>query len=270
MKKSSKPFQRHPKEYDKKIKYSLGYDLEKLYKIAVSELALQQTKRDQIISLYVTICTFLIPISFSIAALADFRPFIFLVLGAIGFVLTEVVARYRHYKEVYWITSITITILTGFDKKDLSKEIIQEAFYRCLEKKGKGVTKAYGSAIQNQTKRKRIHIWNHFKYGWRLKNSAETLLYSLIAGTASLMTGLFVALAIYNYAGLSADLVLAVALPSGLGAAIILFFYFYLVYVKRVFAIYKVLVDGLDSSFNSTFEKAWFLFTNEPSTPTNK
>lgn len=264
-KKEKKYFIHHEDEYDKKIKYALGYDLEKLYKIAVSELGLQQTKRDQIISLYVTICTFLIPISFSISALADFRPFIFLVIGLIGFLLTEVVARYRSYKEVYWITCITITILTGIDKKDLSKEIIQEAFYRCLKKKGKRVISYYGGFNPSNKEEGKINLKNHLKYGWHLKNSAETLLYCLIAGTASLMMGLFVCLAIYNYAGLPLDLSLAIGIPTGLGAGLILFIYFYLVYVRRVLSIYRVLVDGQDKSFNATFEKAWFLFTNERS-----
>ena len=76
-----------------------GVNLESLYKQCNEQLTLQQTKRDQIIGVYLSVAGFIIPsiLSMKLGMLATAAAFFLLYI--IGDVLCKVVVRYRIYKE---------------------------------------------------------------------------------------------------------------------------------------------------------------------------
>lgn len=67
------------KEYDINLKAeSSGVDLENLYSLANAELALQQSKRDQIITIYLAMFYFLLPFALSMESIGlQVKGFIF-------------------------------------------------------------------------------------------------------------------------------------------------------------------------------------------------
>lgn len=221
-------------------------DLNKLYELACKELALQQTKRDAIINLYLVIFSFLVPFIFS---LKDVSPLIKgLVLSSIGFIgiiFSIIAVRYRVYKEAYWITCATITQLGNLKPDMLTKANIQSLFYRCLEKKWKNniVDTGNGNCRFNRWK---IFTGNIF--------SAETLYFMILVliTVITLSLGCFISL---NQ--ISGNL--AVALIVSVLIALKMFWWQLWMYYHNLEKIYAVLVDGKESSFNYAFSKAWFL-----------
>ncbi len=219
--------------------------LKDLYSHAYDELALQQDKRDKIISLYLAICSFLLPISFSIENLKNIRGYLFIGIGVIGFMFCTIINRYRVYKEVYWLSCITITRLSRYNQQNYNRELVQGIFYDCLRKKGKRVLSCNGP---------RGFRWG--KFGLLLINSAETTYYLLVCLVSSLFVGL----------GLFSALT-PLALPVRIGIAVFAFLFFtllhYGLYCRKLFDVYRVLIDGRESSFNGAFGKAWFLYIYE-------
>lgn len=120
------------------IKDTKNYNLETLYEHTHSELSLQQSKRDQIITIYLALFSFLIPFSLSLSTVALWmKGLIFLVAGVIGVLFSFINVRYRVYKEVYWLSCQTITLLMNVKENSLNKQTIQRAFFYTLKKKGK-------------------------------------------------------------------------------------------------------------------------------------
>ena len=76
--------------YDKTQKKIVkNYDLKDLYEHTHSELSLQQNKRDQIISIYLALFSFLLPFVISIDGLAwKFKGLLFIFIGIIGLILS--------------------------------------------------------------------------------------------------------------------------------------------------------------------------------------
>ena len=118
-----------------KIKEEKDYDLDTLYEHTHSELSLQQSKRDQIITLYLALFSFMIPFALSLGSIGLWmKCLIFLVVGVIGVLFSFINVRYRVYKEVYWLSCQTLTVLMNVKKQELNKQTIQRAFFHSLHK----------------------------------------------------------------------------------------------------------------------------------------
>lgn len=220
----------------------LELDLAELYKEASKELALQQTKRDQIISLYLAIFSFLIPFALSIDILEwRTKGIIFLATAIVGILFSLVIVRYRVYKEVYWLCCQSITTMFSLRPEALTKQTIQSVFYETLRKRGKSYMKEKGGILV-------------FSKGLCVKKnlfSAESIYYFIHIFITCLIFGLSVGLILPF--GVVLNIVLAAA--SGLLLACPLAWKYFHECIK----VYQVLMDGMDDSFNETYKKAWFL-----------
>lgn len=222
-------------------------DLNLLYKQSNNELALQQSKRDQTISLYLAICTFFIPLVFSFDLSWRYKGIMFVALGIIGAMFALVIIRYRIYKEAYWLCSRTISQLMKYQSSDLKKDLIQATFYSSIEKRG-------STYVGDNNGKKYFKSWLYFK-----KNifSAETLLYLILVFIVSLISGLGVGLVVSSFW-------LIIGIAVGISVGIITFIFLLFKFFRQSEKVYSVLVDNKNSSFNSVFSKAWFLhFYNE-------
>lgn len=226
-------------EVDKSLlKNCPEFDINMMYERVFEELALQQTKRDQLITIYLAAFAFIVP---SLLGAQNINWLIngsiFIILGIIGLLFALIIIRYRKYKEVYWVCCRTLNVMMDMDKSEWKKENIQAVFYECLCKK----VKRY---IAN----------NKFKTFSFVKNnlfSGETLylvIHSIIAGC---VFGLGV--------GIVLPLSAALKIILGIAAGLILFLYAISVYFGTLKKIYTVCVDGMDASFNATYNDAWFL-----------
>lgn len=225
----------------KKHRKDSSVNLNQLYQQAHSELSLQQTKRDQTISIYLTLCTIIVPIILSTDYLQTFyKGMMFLVLGIIGLLLSTIIIRYKVYKDVYWICCQTISQLSNYPSEDIDKELVQGLFYQVLQKKGKKYVK---------TEKKQS--FRNFYFFTSNLFSAETLLYITMILIVSIVAGLGLALACMQSVLVSAII--------GICFGLLIFAYLLWRFFSNCKKIYKVLVDGEDDSFNYTFSKAWFL-----------
>lgn len=214
------------------------FDLASLYEQTHKELTLQQSKRDQIITLYLSIFSLLIPIAFSVEGFSDLnKGLIFIAVGSIGVIFSVITVRYRIYKEVYWLCCETITCMMNVKSERLNKDIVQSLFYRSLVKKGNNFCKN--------------GKWNSFLYCKKNLFSSETLHYLIII----LLTTVFFSLGIF----LTSPLKFCIALTISILLGVILIILLMISYFHNCIAVYAVLKDGLDKSFNKTFGKAWFL-----------
>lgn len=218
-------------------------NLEKLYEQACAELTLQQTKRDHIIHIYTLIFSFIVPLLSSLEQLsADMKGCIVLALTIVGLILAIIVVRYRVYKEVYWLTCISITQLKNLKKEALTKDNIQSVFYHCMVKKWSK------NIVSLDDKHKAFDHWRIFKGNIF---SAETLYYIII----SLLTSILFCVAIYLIVK-----PLTITYIILIGVAFLLMFGLLLhIYFRNLENVYKALVDGQSNSFNFAFGKAWFL-----------
>lgn len=226
-----------------KLKEKVEYDLGALYENAHSELSLQQSKRDQIITLYLAIFSFLIPFALSLSSLEwHYRGLIFVAAGIIGMLFALIIIRYRIYKEVYWLCCQSLTVLMNFKQEELDKKTVQAVFYQSLKKKGQGYI------ITDATGKKRFNKILFFK-----KNlfSSETIHFMIQAIITAIVLGLGVSLII------PLDLWISLTIGFLVGGAV--FGLLLLSYFSKCRAVYAVLADDKDSSFNSSFSKAWFL-----------
>ncbi len=233
------------KEYAKeKKKEAVEHDLNALYDRANAELALQQSKRDQIISLYLAVFTFLIPFAISLESVSwRIKGMIFLAVAAIGILFSLVVIRYRVYKEAYWLCCQSLTVMMNLREDELDKATVQAIFFQSMYKKGKGYV-----ITDEETGNKSFDKVKYFK-----KNlfSAETIHFIILAFITASMFGLSFGLV------LSLHMIVNVVLGAILGIAVLaglLSMYF-----SECCKMYAVLVDDKDSSFNQLFSKAWFL-----------
>ena len=224
---------------DGKLKDTPNYDLTALYERAHEELSLQQSKRDQIITIYLALFSFMIPFAMSAESLNwQSKGYIFLALGIIGILFSLIIIRYKVYKDVYWLCCKSLTVLNNYKNEEMDKATVQSVFYTCLKKSGK----------------KFLTDDNKFdSLGFFRKNlfSAETMHFMIQDTITSIIIGLGTALVL--------DLSTLVCVASGAVAGIIVFVLLLAEFFKKSRALYNVLIDGYDDSFNAAFSKAWFL-----------
>ena len=235
---------------ESKIKEKKDYDLPGIYEHAHSELSLQQSKRDQIITIYLALCSFLIPF-----ALGDtikevwMKGIIFIMVGIVGVLFSYIAVRYREYKEVYWLCCQAITVMLSFKPEELDKSLVQRTFYHCLNKKGKKLLKdKKGELVVDKPLYVKKNIF-----------SSETLHYVIIVLLCSFIAGLGVALAL-GFLG-------KISIALGIVIGLLVFIHLLHVYFKTCIKIYQVLEKRLDEkdderrakAFKKVFEKAWFL-----------
>ena len=229
------------------VKDQRNYNLEDIYEHAHSELSLQQSKRDQIITIYLALCSFLLPIALGDSVpTTGWKGLLFVLLGVVGILFSLIVVRYREYKEVYWICCQTLTVLQSFKPEKLDKELIQRTFYYSLKKKGKGfLHEKTGRLMRGKFVKKNL-------------NSSETFHYMIIVLMASFISGLGAALLCLRWGLLG----IAVGVIVGLAVMVRLMS----VYFNTCIKIYKVLEEPeggkeekKDDAFRSVFSKAWFL-----------
>ncbi len=236
------------KEEPKKFKYNEvnkgllnncpDFDINSMYARVFEELGTQQTKRDQLITIYLAAFAFIVPPLLEAENInLNIIGSIFIILGIIGLLFALIIIRYRKYKEVYWICCRTINVLMDIDKSQWKKENIQAIFYECLCKNVK-------SYVENNKFKTFNFVINNFF-------SSETLYLVIHSIISSCVFGLGVGIVLpfaENFKFL-----------LGIIAGLILFVYCVFVYFRTLKNIYTVCVDGLDASFNATFKDAWFL-----------
>lgn len=233
---------------EKNIKKQKDYKLETLYEHAHSELSLQQNKRDQIITIYLALFSFIIPFALSLQSVGwGMKGLIFIAVGVIGVLFSHINVRYRVYKEAYWLTCQALTVLMNVEGKELTKKNIQRAFYHSLKKKGDGY------CVDG--------IWSTKKFIKKNIYSAETMHQAIQVFITSVISCLGVALIVR---GLLKWSVLCATL---IGAAVFVVTFVWLMtsYFKKFMEVYGV-VQKQDADkktrnglFNAVFEKAWFL-----------
>lgn len=228
-----------PKEV---IKTNADYNLEDLYDHASSELTLQQTKRDQIITVYLALVSFIVPFALSSAEMSlTSKGLVFLATGIVGILFSLIIIRYRVYKEVYWLTCQTITVLSNCKDEMLNKAIVQAAFYQCLRKKGRGYI----------VETKRGKKFAKMRYAKKNLFSSETIYFLIHTFMTAVILGLGTALVAEPLGWLRFVLAGAVGMLTVL---LLLSSYF-----SKLIEVFRVLADDTDESFNRAFSKAWFL-----------
>lgn len=209
-------------------KTNRDYNFTAIYDNAHTELSLQQSKRDQIIALYLTLVSFLIPFAFNVESFNDaMRGALFLVLFIIGMILGIIIIRYKVYKEVYWICCQTISQLMNFDDKKINKSTVQSVFYQVLRKK-------------NPTKNGNVKAIRKSIF------SAETLIFEIhvLISASTLIISSYLLTHILHI-----TIILSIAY-------LILINY---LFFKAYFKVFKVCKTNDDNDFNYAFSKAWFL-----------
>ena len=228
---------------------TIDVNLEELYGLAVAELTLQQTKRDQIIASYLTVLSVATTVAMTSENItAPVQGGFFLAAGIIGILLALIIIRYRVYKEAYWLCCQSISVLFGYKKESLKKELVQNIYKATMLKKGKDFTeKVRKGKDAGQVK------FSKRKYVQKNKFSAETIYLFIQALICSTVTTLGVS---YLLLG-----VLAPWLQWGISIVVGVVVLVLLVreYFEKCIEVYQWMIDGEDASFNRTFKKAWFL-----------
>lgn len=246
-----------------------GVNLESLYSQCNAELTLQQSKRDQIIAVYISVAGFIIPSILGLGLGLLPMAAAFFLMFVIGDTLCKVVVRYRVYKEVYWITSRTIAALFRVEDSRINKHLVQKIFADNIrrgcgsviairdtwkDKVGKAALEspvAYDDAVDRRATAKKI------------ANSAETQLYKLMA----LMSAATLALAVFCVAKellallpmLDPTLQLAAAILLAAVGGVLAFVKEKNFYIQKLTDVYAYCFDGARASFNAAYAKAWFL-----------
>ncbi len=251
-------------DWEKKIdnsalKSERKHNLFDIYKQAHSELSLQQSKRDQIITIYLALCSFLLPFALGEELIPmQIKGLIFIVSGVIGLLFSYITIRYREYKEVYWLCCQTLTVLQNFEDNKLNKNTVQSAFFHCLNKKGKG----YLYEKNGQTK------MNKWLYVRKNTLSSETFHFFIIA----LMCAFVFALGVF----LMFDVTNYLSILVSIAIALIVWLFLVRIYFGHCIKIYSCLENKSsttpatkDKAFNKVFSKAWFLhfYYDEPKNP---
>lgn len=245
------------KKFKDEIKKEKDYNLETLYEHTHEELSLQQSKRDQIITIYLALFSFLIPFALSLTSLQLWmKGLIFLVVAVIGVLFSFINVRYRIYKEIYWISCQAITVLMNVKNEDLNKSSIQHAFYYSLEKRGSAYLCDKGGE----------KVWSKKLFIKKNTFGAETFHHMIHVLIASSILALSVALILGDIFKL--QLLICIGIASLV--LIVTFILLMKSYFSKLMQVYSVLVYGnQDKSekdqeirnklFNATFQKAWTL-----------
>ncbi len=227
-----------------KRKEQVDYDFVSLYERANDELTLQQSKRDQIITLYLAVFSFLVPFALSLDIVSwQVKGTIFLAVAMVGVLFSLAIIRYRIYKEIYWMCCQSITVLMNFKQEELDKATVQAVFYHSLEKKGHSFVKT----LEDGSKKFRKWL-----YAWKSCFSAETMHFAVQALITSITFGLSIGLMIGTE-------MMVWKIVLGILAGIFIFGWLFWQYFAECINVYQVLTDDRETSFNKTFSKAWFL-----------
>lgn len=227
-----------------KISQSPSYDLDQLYERCVEEMTLQQSKRDQVFTVYLAMFSFLVPFALSTAGITYVaKGVIFLALAIIGWMFALIIERYRIYKESYWLCCQTITNLMSFKEGSLDKRTVQAVYYRCIFKKGD----KYLNKKKNKFRRLFFYKSNIF--------SGETIYYLI----HSFITSVMVYLGIYQIFEINPHFSALSLHITGGAIAFIFFIGLTVFYFEKLLEIYSVLCDETGDAFNIAFSKAWFL-----------
>ncbi len=232
-----------------KLKEKQDYNLEEIYSHAHSELSLQQSKRDQIMTIYLALASFLLPFALREAMIPmQLKGVIFLVLGAIGVMFSHIAVRYREYKEVYWLCCQAITVLLSFRPEELDKSVVQSTFYHCVKKKGKGYLICKNDDV----------VLNRRLFVKKNVFSSETLYFVIISLMASFIGGLGFSMLFGTWSWLTIVL--------GVLVGIAVLGWLLSVYFRALMRVYTILeergdvsAEERDKAFNRVFSKAWFL-----------
>lgn len=236
------------KKWDDIVEPVPDYHLNELYSQCVTEIGIQQSKRDQTIAFFIAVCSFVIPAIFEIESMGHAgRGACFFFLFVLGAMLCRVVARYRIYKEVYWLAVRTISRLFGFKQECIKKEVVQqcfaEAMYKNFEK-----TVAYRT---NKKGEQKADLWKTLRMN---RGSAEFILFKVIA----LMTGVLVLLAVCEFGSLL-GMPPIVFIVIGVLALAVVYLWMCRIFCRMLCDTYRYCVDSEKESFNKTYAKAWFL-----------
>ena len=226
------------KKLDKAMEDYIHIDLHELYEKAVAELGLQQTKRDQIITVYIALFAFLIPAVLEADNMQMWMQGVLLIVASIiGILFSLVIIRYRVYKEIYWLCCQSISFMFGVKKEYLKQEYIKDIFYKTLKKKGKD-----------------FYEDNHFskkKYIKKSLFSSETIYFMIHVLITAIVGGLGLGLVlpIHDY----------IRFGLGIICAVVVFLSLLREYFVKCIEVYQPLIDNLKASLKKTFSKAWFL-----------
>ncbi len=235
-----------PKQEQKTDK---SFEFATVYKHAHDEMTLQQNKRDQIITVYLALITFIVPFTFSLNNVTNtIHGLLFAALAVVGVLFGTIVARYRVYKECYWLACQTINKLTNYAPDAINKELIQGIFYACLHKKYQGLVAPKKCKIR-KAKFIRTNIF-----------SAETLYFAILTFVVGILAGLS-SIFLWGYVWWK----ILAAVGIGLIVSLLLFS-IYFKSLCRVFETLKYPDDmttdqalEADELFSDTFKKAWML-----------
>lgn len=223
-------------------KKNIDVDFNSLYEKADEELALQQNKRDQLVSTYLTMFTFLLPFALSIGGI-DWRAkgFILLAVAFVGFLFSLIVIRYRYYKEIYWMCCRSITMLMNIQPEKLDHLVVKAVFAQIMKREGEKL-------IQEKDGKR------SFKPGECMHRnlfSAETIYFIVLALITSVLSGVS--------AGLICGFDLWPALAVGAAVALAVMTYLMWLYFRKLKEVYTPLVTDDPDVFDKVFRKAWFL-----------
>ena len=237
------PFFEHKQLRKELFRDRPDFNINDMYGQVVAELGLQQSKRDQLITIYLAAFAFVVPAMLSKDINnAYITGGVFVLLGIIGYLFALIIIRYRKYKEIYWLCCRTLNVMMDMDKSTWNKANIQGIFYNCMCKKISGFLTPidqHRNAFDKKTFVKR----NMF--------SSETLYLVIHAIITGCITGCGVAFLVPLAFGWQ----LLIGAPIALAMiGVILYKYF-----KTLVELYQVCEDGLDSSFNNVYKDAWFL-----------
>ncbi len=221
--------------------YQPNFDIDKLYDAANEEMALQQRKRDQIITLYMAMITFLVPFTIGLAVASLVKGLMFLFLSVIGLILGLIMIRYRVYKEVYWVSIRTLARLKNSPKESVDKRLIQSVFYSSLKKVG-------GKFADKE--KKKINLKKLAKESFF---SSETLYFVLQAFVSSaIFTVSFIFILDFAHP--------AIRYTASALVGMALFGLQYYKYIKELARTYLSLADEENKrAYNYAFSKAWHL-----------
>ncbi|MBO5743002.1 MAG: hypothetical protein J6R68_01810 [Clostridia bacterium] len=226
---------------DKSIfRNSPDFDINMMYERVFEELTLQQSKRDQLITIYLAAIAFVVP-----ALLKEtnnnwsLNGYIFMALGLIGFLFALIIIRYRKYKEVYWICCRTLNVMMDIDKSLWNKEMIQKIFFNCMMKK---IGKKY--ITPDNKFRNILYIRKNFFSGETLYLVIHAIISGMIFGLGSGMVLPF---------GMSLNTIL------GAICGLMVFGFAVGIYYGTLIKLYRVCIVKNDTAFNYAFGDAWFL-----------
>lgn len=220
--------------------------IKEAYKTTYSELDSQQSKRDTLFGIFISLITFSIPLTLGANAGWLVSSILFMAVGLIGILFSFIIIRYREYKESYWLACRTLSILETSKHSLSSDEEIKKIYFYCMKKNG-------CKLFKEKDGKKRVNWAVATK---KTLHSAETIYYLIVAGISSTLIGIasgFLFNLLFN---------LSIALSISLGALIgvFLFLLMLIIFIRKITLLYEALItEEDDKKFNRLFSKAWTL-----------